>query len=151
LCLVGISRYYTLDVDTYTEFLRDGEMDLLSFIQTADPMKVRVGERQRADDEPRLLETIVGRVVPLLPVAPARTSSELEASVEKPFGEGMVPVIATADTIVEDVAPLQPMGRNKRKTVAVDASGPSHPPKKLREDYRDLSWPSVAGKPRSAI
>ncbi|GJV82205.1 hypothetical protein Tco_1518075 [Tanacetum coccineum] len=63
-------------------------MDMLSFIRTADPMKVRVGERQRADDEPRLLETTVGHVVPLLPVASARTSSELEASVEKHFGEG---------------------------------------------------------------
>ncbi|GJX89602.1 hypothetical protein Tco_0341616 [Tanacetum coccineum] len=172
LCLVGISRYYTLDVDTYPEFLRDGdeEMDLLSFIRTADPMKVRVGERQRADGEPRLLETTVGRVVPLLPVAPARTSSELEASVEKLFGEGdggeqveqgdsagggqgvdIQPVIAAADTIVEDVAPLQPMRQKKRKTVAVDASGPSHPPKKLREDYGDPSGPSVAGKPRSAV
>ncbi|GJU63770.1 hypothetical protein Tco_1245605 [Tanacetum coccineum] len=172
LCLVGISRYYTLDVDTYPEFLRDGdeEMDLLSFIRTADPMKVRVGERQRADGEPRLLETTVGRVVPLLPVAPARTSGELEASVEKLFGEGdggeqveqgdsagggqgvdIQPVIAAADTIVEDVAPLQPMRRKKRKTVVVDASGPSHPPKKLREDYGDPSGPSVAGKPRSAV
>ncbi|GKD16830.1 hypothetical protein Tco_1205988 [Tanacetum coccineum] len=141
LCLVGISRYYTLDGDTYPEFLRDGdeEMDLLSFIQTADPMKVRVGERQRADGEPRLLETTIGRVVPLLPVAPARTSGELE------------PVITAADTIVEDVAPLQPMRQKKRKTIAVDASEPSHPPKKLREDYGDPSGPSVAGKSRSAV
>ncbi|GJR64575.1 hypothetical protein Tco_0010640 [Tanacetum coccineum] len=163
LCLVGISRYYTLDVDTYPEFLRDGdeEMDLLSFIWTADPTKVRVGERQRADGETRLLETTVGRVVPLLPVAPDHTSGELEASVERLFGEGdsgeqveqgdsagggqgvdIQRVIAAADTIVEDVAPLQPMRRKKRKTIAVDASGPSHPPKKLREDYGDPSGPS---------
>ncbi|GJU63769.1 hypothetical protein Tco_1245604 [Tanacetum coccineum] len=172
LCLVGISRYYTLDVDTYPEFLRDGdeEMDLLSFIRTGDPMKVRVGKRQRADGEPWLLETTVGRVVPLLPVAPARTFGELKASVEKLFGEGdggeqveqgdsagggqgvdIQPVIAATNTIVEDVAPLQPMRRKKRKTVAVDASGPSHPPKKLREDYGDPSGPSIAGKPRSAV
>ncbi|GKD19013.1 hypothetical protein Tco_1208171, partial [Tanacetum coccineum] len=43
------------------------------------------------------------------------------------------------------------MRRKKRKTVAVDASGHSHPPKKLREDYRDPSGPSVAGKPRSTV
>ncbi|GKG59668.1 hypothetical protein Tco_0607296, partial [Tanacetum coccineum] len=55
-------------------------------------------------------------------VAPARTSGELEASVQK-------------------------MRRKKRKIVAVDASGPSHPPKKLREDYGDPSGPSVASKP----
>ncbi|GJW05980.1 hypothetical protein Tco_1568403 [Tanacetum coccineum] len=168
LYLVGISRYYTLDVDTYPEFLRDGdeEMDLLSFLRTADPIKVRVGERQHADGEPWLLETTIGRVVlllpvaPFLPVAPARTSSELKASIEKLFrerdsgeqvekgdsaggGQGVdiQPVIAAADTIVKDVAPLQPMRQKKRKTIAVDASGPSHPPKKLREDYGDPTTP----------
>nr|GEW40338.1 hypothetical protein [Tanacetum cinerariifolium] len=64
-------------------------MDLLSFIRTADPMKVRVAERQRVEDEPRLLETTVERVVPLLPVAPAYASSELEASIDKLFDEGV--------------------------------------------------------------
>ncbi|GJS07922.1 hypothetical protein Tco_0364718 [Tanacetum coccineum] len=137
LCLVGINHYYTLDGDTYPEFLRDG-------------------------DE--------GRVVPLLPVAPARASGELEASVDKLFNEGgggeqveqgestgggqgvdIQPVITAADTIVEDVAPLQPMRQKKRKTVDVDASGPSHPPKKLKEDYVDPSGPSVAGKSRFII
>ncbi|GJY52495.1 hypothetical protein Tco_0443342 [Tanacetum coccineum] len=144
LCLVGISHYYTLDVDTYPEFLRDGDEGL---------------ERDS-----------VGRVVPLLPVAPARTSGELEASVEKLFGErdggeqveqgdsaggghgvDIQSVIAAADTIVEDVAPLQPMHRKIRKTVVVDATRPFHPPKKLREDYGDPSGPFVVGKPRFAV
>ncbi|GJW68447.1 hypothetical protein Tco_0122871, partial [Tanacetum coccineum] len=67
-----ISRNYTLDEDTYPQFLLDNdeEMDLLSFIRTVDPTKVRVGERQRAEGELKLLDTTVGRVVPLLPVAP---------------------------------------------------------------------------------
>nr|GEU37750.1 hypothetical protein [Tanacetum cinerariifolium] len=147
LCLVGISRYYTLDENTYPESLGDDdeEMDLLSFIRTAEPTKVRVAERQRAEDEPRLLETTVGRVVPLLPVAPARASSELEASVDKLFEQGVgggkveqgdsagggdgqgadiQPVIATTDTIVED---------------------------KLREDYGALGGASAAGKSRSVV
>ncbi|GJZ86437.1 hypothetical protein Tco_0658047, partial [Tanacetum coccineum] len=64
------------------------EMDLLSFIQTADPTKVRVCERERAEDEPRLLDTTVGCVVPLLPIAPAHAESELDASVDKLFDEG---------------------------------------------------------------
>nr|GEX69846.1 hypothetical protein [Tanacetum cinerariifolium] len=105
-------------------------MDLLSLIQTADPTKVRVAERQRVEDEPRLLEATVGRVVLLLPVAPARASSGMEA---------------------DDVAPLQPRRQRKRKTVLADASGPSHPPKKLREDYGALGGASVAGKSRSAV
>ncbi|GKD16696.1 hypothetical protein Tco_1205854, partial [Tanacetum coccineum] len=66
-------------------------------------------------------------------------------------GVDIQPIITAANTIVEDVAPLQPMHQKKRKIVAVDASGPSHPPKKLREDYRDPSGPSVTGKPRSAV
>nr|GEY72492.1 hypothetical protein [Tanacetum cinerariifolium] len=122
-CLVGISRYYryyTLDENTYPEFLGDDdeEIDLVSFIRTADPTKGRVAERQRAKDEPRLLETTVGRVVPLLP---------------------------------EDVAPLQPRRQRKRKIVVADASRPSHPPKKLREDNGSLGGDSAVGKSRSAV
>nr|GEW70378.1 hypothetical protein [Tanacetum cinerariifolium] len=113
-------------------------MDLLSLIQTADPTKVRVAERQRVEDEPRLLEATVGRVVSLLPVAPARASSGMEAGVDKLFHEGVV-------------APLQPRRQRKRKTVLVDASDPSHPPKKLREDYGALGGAFVAGKSRSAV
>nr|GEW60188.1 hypothetical protein [Tanacetum cinerariifolium] len=89
-------------------------MDLLSFIRTADPTKVRVAERQRVENKPRLLESTVRRVVPLLTIAPARASSELEASVYKLFDEGasgdgqgtdIQPVAVTTNTIVEDVAP----------------------------------------------
>ncbi|GJX30739.1 hypothetical protein Tco_0240594 [Tanacetum coccineum] len=131
LCLIGISRNYTLDEDTYPQFLRDNneEIDFLSFIQTADPTKVRVGERQRAEGEPKLLDTTVGRVVPFLPIAPARASSELEASVDKLFDEG---VSETAEIVAEDAAPVQPKRQRKRKTIVYDAGGPSHHPKKLR-------------------
>nr|GEX37410.1 transposase (putative), gypsy type [Tanacetum cinerariifolium] len=126
LCLVGISRYYTLDEDAYPEFLGDNDegMDLLAFIRTADPTKVKVAERQRAEDEPRLLESTVGRVVPLLPIAPARASSELEASVDKLFDEG-----ASGDGQDTDVQPVA----------------------KLREDYRALGGASTAGKSMSAV
>ncbi|GKA64425.1 hypothetical protein Tco_0764031 [Tanacetum coccineum] len=145
-------------------------MDLLSFIQTADPTKVRVGERQRAEDEPKLLDTTVGRVVPLLPIAPARAESELDASVDRLFDEGGsgnlaeqgdsasgghgvgIPLVSeAAETVVEDVAPVQPRRQRKRKTVVPDAGGPSHPPKKLREDHGTLSVTSVGGKSRSAV
>ncbi|GJW38241.1 hypothetical protein Tco_0064086 [Tanacetum coccineum] len=122
------------------------KLDLLSFIQTTDPTKVRVGERQRADDETRLLETTVGGVVPLLPVAPDRTSGELEASVERLFGEG-----GSGEQVEQGDSAGGGQGVDIQRTVAVDASGPSHPPKKLREDYGDPSGPFVFGKPRSAI
>ncbi|GKB64260.1 hypothetical protein Tco_0920446 [Tanacetum coccineum] len=90
MCLVGLSHHYTLDEETYPWFLdKDGEdMDIFAFIHTLDPTKVKVIERERIKDEPRLLETTVGRTVPLLPVAPDRAESELEASVDKLFDEG---------------------------------------------------------------
>ncbi|GJR50747.1 hypothetical protein Tco_1401268 [Tanacetum coccineum] len=140
-------------------------MDLFSFIRTANPTKVRVGERQRAEGELKLLDTTVGCVVPLLPVAPARTSSELEASVDMLFDEGgsggqteqgdsssgghgvgISQVSETAEIVTEDAFLMQPKRQRKRKTIVSDAVGPSHPPKKLREDYKALTGPSVAGK-----
>nr|GEX95523.1 hypothetical protein [Tanacetum cinerariifolium] len=194
-------------------------MDLLAFIRTADPTKVRVSERQRAEDKPRVLESTVGRIVPLLPIAPARAFSELEASVDRLFDEGasgdgqdidvhpvlkrqrtedkprvlestvgrvvpllpiaparafseleasvdrlfdegasgdgqdidVHPVVVTTNTIVEDVASLQPRRQRKRKTIVADAGGPSHPFKKLREDFRALGRVSTAGKSMAAV
>ncbi|GKB38409.1 hypothetical protein Tco_0883351 [Tanacetum coccineum] len=171
-CLVGMSRNYTLDENTYPEFLRDNdeEMDFLSFIRTVDPTKVRIGERQRKEGEPKLLDITVGRVVPLLPVAPARTEGELEASVDKLFdeegsgnqteqgdsatgreGADIQLVSERVDTVAEDVAPLQPRRQKKRKTVVVFAGEPSHPSKKLREDHRTPGVTSVASKSMSAV
>nr|GEX05797.1 hypothetical protein [Tanacetum cinerariifolium] len=118
-------------------------MDLLFFIRSADPTKMRIDERQRDEDEPKLLETTVGHVVPLLPVAPDRSSGELEASVEKLFGEGGsdeqaeqgdsasgghdVGIDVVAETSVEDVA------------------------LKLRDDYGAPGRPTVGGKSQSSI
>ncbi|GJV40267.1 hypothetical protein Tco_1418707 [Tanacetum coccineum] len=64
------------------------EIDLFAFIPVADPIKVEVRERECAEGEVRLLDSTVGRVVPLLPVSPARAESEWEASVERLFDEG---------------------------------------------------------------
>nr|GEW10542.1 hypothetical protein [Tanacetum cinerariifolium] len=55
-------------------------------------------------------------------------------------------VIEVADTVVEDVAPMQPKLQGKRKSVTVDVGGASHPPKKLREDHETLSGASREGR-----
>ncbi|GJZ61985.1 hypothetical protein Tco_0618122, partial [Tanacetum coccineum] len=46
LCLVGLSRHYTLDEETYPQFLyKNGdEMNIFAFIHTPDHIKVRVVE-----------------------------------------------------------------------------------------------------------
>ncbi|GJU23472.1 hypothetical protein Tco_1156814 [Tanacetum coccineum] len=172
LYLVGLSRYYPLDEETYPRFLHKNreEMDLFAFIHTPDPTKVKVVERERKEDEPLLLQTTVGRTVPLLPVAPDSAESELEASVDRLFDEGrsgdqteqggsagsgrgadIQLVSAAVDTVVEDVAPVQPKHQRKRKTIVVDAGEASHPPKNLRDDHGTPSRPSVAGKSRYAL
>nr|GFB82331.1 hypothetical protein [Tanacetum cinerariifolium] len=63
-------------------------MDLFTFIHAPDPTKVRVVEREQDVDEPRLLDSTVGRTVSLLLVVLDRVDSELEASVERLFDEG---------------------------------------------------------------
>ncbi|GJS99449.1 hypothetical protein Tco_0820619, partial [Tanacetum coccineum] len=63
LCLIGLSRHYTLDEDTYPLFVDKDEEDMDIFIT-------------------------FGRTVPLLLVAPDRGESELDASVDKVFDEG---------------------------------------------------------------
>nr|GEU69453.1 transposase (putative), gypsy type [Tanacetum cinerariifolium] len=135
LCLVGISRYYTLDEDAYPEFLGDNDegMDLLAFIRTADPTKVRVAERQRAEDEPRVLESTVGRA----------SGDGQDVDVQ--------PIAVTTHTIIKDVASLQPRRQKKRKTAVTDAGGPSHPPKKLKEDFGALGGISTVNKSMAAV
>nr|GEW30128.1 glycerophosphodiester phosphodiesterase GDPD1, chloroplastic-like [Tanacetum cinerariifolium] len=149
LCLVGLSCHYTLDEKTYPYFWIMTERvntDIFAFIHTSDPIKVKVIERERKGDEPRLLETTVGRTVPLLPVAPDRGESELDAS-----GMNIQPVTETTDVVAEDVIPLQPRRLKKRKTIVADAGGPSHPPKKLREDHETSSGVFVGSKSMSAV
>ncbi|GJY02555.1 hypothetical protein Tco_0360707 [Tanacetum coccineum] len=153
--------YYTKPLDSLKE------MDLLNFICTADPTKVRIGERQRGKDEPKLLDTIVGRIVLLLPVAPAHGKSELEDSVDRLFDEegndgqakqgdfasggqgvGIQPVSGVVETNIKDVVPKH---QEKRKSVIVNSDEPSHPAKKLRKDHGIPVGTSVAGKLMPAI
>ncbi|GJW54060.1 hypothetical protein Tco_0098145 [Tanacetum coccineum] len=142
-----------------TEFSADDYVvliDLLAFIQVADPTKVKVGERERAEKEARLLDSIVRRVVLLLPIASARPDSELEASIDMLFDEGgsadqtnsaggggqeteteiVMSIRFVADENVVTEKPKRP--RKKRQGVT-NASGSSDPPKKLRGDHETSS------------
>ncbi|GKA96495.1 hypothetical protein Tco_0818590 [Tanacetum coccineum] len=170
LCLIGMSRNYTLDEDSYPTFLHDDEteLDFLAFIQVVDPAKVKVGERERIEEEARLLDSIVGRVVPLLPVAPTHADSELEASVDRLFDEGgsvdqgdsaagggqeTKTEIVTGIRFVadENVVTEKPKHPRKKRQAVTDASGFSHPPKKLRGDHRTSSRAAMGGKSLSVL
>nr|GEW40974.1 hypothetical protein [Tanacetum cinerariifolium] len=171
-CLVGLSRRYNLDEETYPRFLHknEEEMVIFAFIHTSDPTKLRIVERERNEGEARLLDTTVGRTVSLLLVFLDRADNELEASVERLFDEGgsgnqtkqgdsaggernanIQPVVEAADATIENVAPVQSRRQGKRKFVIVDAGGASHPPKKLRKDHGTPSGTFVGSKSRSAL
>ncbi|GKB19207.1 hypothetical protein Tco_0853130, partial [Tanacetum coccineum] len=134
LCLVGLSRHYTLDEETYPSFV--DRYGYLCFYLHPDPTKVKVAERERHEGEPRLLEVEQGDS--------AGGGDGRDTDVQ--------PVITAANTISEEVVPLQP--RRKRKTVVVDTGGPSHPPKKsavqrlLAEAVLNVE---VRGKPIPAL
>nr|GEX52296.1 hypothetical protein [Tanacetum cinerariifolium] len=141
-------------------------MDLFAFIQVMDPTKVKVGERKCAEEEARLWT--VGRVVSLLPIVPACSESELETSVERLFDEAgsadhedsaasggreAKTGIATGVRIVAEenvVAETFKRPRKKRQAVT-DASGSSHPPKRLRGDHKASSEVAIGVKSSSAL
>ncbi|GKB25040.1 hypothetical protein Tco_0864441, partial [Tanacetum coccineum] len=129
LCWVGISRNYLLNKDSYPRFeYEDGEvMDLNAFIRTADPRKVRVVERPRAENEGPIVTVAKHRTVTLLP-----TSMGFDSAVGQEIVEPSVPVAASAEATV-----LKPQ-RSKKKRVIYDSEGlpvAPHPPKRLRTDY----------------
>ncbi|GJV94849.1 hypothetical protein Tco_1546426 [Tanacetum coccineum] len=161
LCWVGISRYYTLDENSYPTFW-DGEkeMDLFAFICHSDPTKVRVGERNLTKRKVKLLKMNEGRIVPLNPHV-AAASGGSDDSVDKMFDEGddanQEHLVERDDDVLEEVVALdasrvgaeKAKKRRKRKATG-DASGSDYPPKKLRDDYQPLP-PPTGGKSLSAL
>nr|GEU36200.1 hypothetical protein [Tanacetum cinerariifolium] len=115
MCLVRLSRHYTLDEKTYPRFpYKNGEdMDLFAFIHTLDPTKVKVVERERVKDEP-LIEKLFDE---------GGSGSQVGQGDSTGVGErtNVQPVTEATDIVTEDVAPLQPKPQRKRKTVVANA------------------------------
>ncbi|GJS20820.1 hypothetical protein Tco_0449452 [Tanacetum coccineum] len=149
---------------------KDGflEMDLFAFIQVTDPTKVKVREQERAEEEARLLDSIIRRVVRLPSVAPAHAESELEASVERLFDEGSSTdqgdsaagggqdagtrlVTRVNIIVIENVTAERPKRLCKKRQAVTDASGSSHPPKKLKGDYETSGEVATSGKSPSVL
>nr|GEV53578.1 hypothetical protein [Tanacetum cinerariifolium] len=165
LCLVGMSRYYTLDEDTYPRFLHDdreggclslhivclvvfnlvfdylficAEMDLSAFMHVMDPTKVKIVERE------------------------PRSESELKASVDKLFDEGGNPDQGDSVTggdhyaeiklivVAEDVVVGRPKRQHKKRPTVTNVSGSFYPPKKLKGITRLLVGLLLAKNPRSS-
>nr|GEV08916.1 hypothetical protein [Tanacetum cinerariifolium] len=138
-------------------------MDIFAFIYTSDPTKVRIIKQERNEGEARLLDTTIGRTIPLLPVAPSRAETELEASVDRLFDEGgsgnqteqgdsvggekdanISPVVEATDISVENVVLVQSRRKGKRKSMIINTGEASHPSKKLRKDHGTPSETSLS-------
>ncbi|GJS16987.1 hypothetical protein Tco_0411459, partial [Tanacetum coccineum] len=133
LCWVGISRNYLLNKDTYPRFEYENgeEMDLNAFIRTADPRKVRIVERARAENERPIVTMAKHRTVTLLPTSVVRPSGELSASVKREFigdasvGDGGDQGVASAGG-QDNVEPIVPITDN----VETETPGPKRTKKK---------------------
>nr|GEX64674.1 nucleotide-binding alpha-beta plait domain-containing protein [Tanacetum cinerariifolium] len=131
LCLVGLSRHYTLDEKTYPLFLdKDREV-----------VPDRGGSELDASVDKLFDEGGSG----------AQSGQGDSASVGGEQGMNIQPVTETTDVVVEDVILLQPRRLKKRKTIVSDVGGPSHPPKELREDHGTPSGVFVGGKSRPSV
>ncbi|GJY53887.1 hypothetical protein Tco_0445551, partial [Tanacetum coccineum] len=172
LCWVGISRNYLLNKDTYPRFeYEDGEgMDLNAFIRTADPRKVRIAERPRAENERPIVTVAKHRTVTLLSTSVVRSSGELSASVEREFvgdanvgdgGDQGFDYVAGQDNVEPTVPVTEPVKakiprpkHSKKKRVIYDSEGlpvASHPPKRLRADYGTTGGSATGGKSLSVL
>ncbi|GKA25347.1 hypothetical protein Tco_0711456 [Tanacetum coccineum] len=144
-----MSRYYTLDKNTYPRFLHDDReggclslyiIHLVVFDLVFDYLFVYAEMDLFA-----FLDSTIGRVVPLLPVAPARAEGDLEASVDRLFDEGgntnqgdsdasggrndvIEPVTDVEDIAAENVTAQRPKRQRKKRpavTVGVATGGKS--------------------------
>ncbi|GKG08517.1 hypothetical protein Tco_0334349, partial [Tanacetum coccineum] len=131
-------------------------MDLNAFIWTADPLKVRIVERARTENERPIVTVVKLRTVTLLPTSVHRPSRELSASIEREFvgdagGSGggdqeiasvgghdnVKPIVPTTDNVVAETEAPGPKRSKKKRVTRGSESTPaaSHPPKRLRADY----------------
>ncbi|GJW92521.1 hypothetical protein Tco_0170074 [Tanacetum coccineum] len=159
-------------VGMYTRFLdyANYQMDLNAFIRTADPRKVRIVERARAENERPIVTVAKHRTVTLLPTSVVRSSGELSASVEREFvgdasvgdgGDQGFDSVGGQDNVEPTVPVTEPVGteipgpkRSKKKRVARESErmpAASHPPKRLRADYGTTGGSATGGKSPSVL
>ncbi|GJR08303.1 hypothetical protein Tco_0790955 [Tanacetum coccineum] len=150
LCWVGISRNYLLNKDTYPlfEFENGEEMDLNAFIRTADPRKVRIVERARAENEGPILSASVEREF----VRDASVGGGGDEEVASVGGQGNVePSVPITDDVGTEI-PGPKRTKKKRVTRGSERTpAASHPPKRLRADYGTAGGSATGGKSPSVL
>ncbi|GJV77391.1 gypsy type transposase [Tanacetum coccineum] len=154
------------------EYENGEDMDLNAFIRTADPRKVRIVERARAENERPIRTVAKHHTVTLLPTSVVRPSGELSASIEREFvgdagGSGggdqeiasvgghdnVEPIVPTTDNVVAETEAPGPRRSKKKRVTRESESIPaaSHPPKRLRADYGTTGGSAAGGKSPSVL
>ncbi|GJV53364.1 hypothetical protein Tco_1449105 [Tanacetum coccineum] len=158
LCWVGISRYYTQDENCYLTFW--DEMDVFAFIRHFDPTKVRIKERDLAEREFKLPKMTEGHTILLDPPVTA-ASGDSGDGIDRLFDEGNDAgkehsVERDDDVLEETIAKdalevvAEKTKKKQKRKVTGNASGSTHPPKKLRDNFHSLP-PNTSGKSLAAL
>ncbi|GJW81913.1 hypothetical protein Tco_0145888 [Tanacetum coccineum] len=162
-CLVGMSRYYTLNEDTYPRFLHDdgeggclllyivhpvvfdlvfdylfvyAEMDLSAFIHIVDSTTVKIVEREHAEGKGDFW-------------TPPTDQGD---SVVGDGHDAEIELVTKVEYIaVDNVTAERPKRQSKKRPAAAGVSGSSHPLKKQRWDHRTSSGVATGSKSTSAI
>ncbi|GKA13268.1 hypothetical protein Tco_0692914, partial [Tanacetum coccineum] len=172
LCWVGISRNYLLNKDTYPRFEYENgeEMDLNAFIRSANPRKVRIVERPKAEHEGPIVTVAKHHTVTLLSTSVVCPFGELSASIKREFvgdvsagggGDEEVASVVGQDNVEPSVPITDNVGaeipgpkRTKKKRVTRGSErtpAASHPPKRLRADYGTTGGSATGGKSPSVL
>ncbi|GJV65886.1 hypothetical protein Tco_1476714 [Tanacetum coccineum] len=135
------------------------EMDLFAFIRHSDPTKVRIGERDIAEKEVKLLKMTEGHTVSLDPpvtVASGGSGDSIDKLFDKGDDVGQEHSVERGDDVLEETIArdvldvvVEKAKKKQKRRVTGDASGSTHPPKKLREDYQSI-LPNTSGKSLAA-
>ncbi|GJQ93702.1 zinc knuckle CX2CX4HX4C containing protein [Tanacetum coccineum] len=140
LCWVGISRNYLLNKYTYPRFEYESreEIDLNAFIRTADPRKVKIVERTRAENE----EPIFGE-----DVSGSAGRGQDDASIGG-YSDAKTIVPVTASVAVETRSSRAKRLKKKRVVhESGDTPSATHPPKRLKGDYGNTSGFVIGASP----
>ncbi|GJU71976.1 hypothetical protein Tco_1263381 [Tanacetum coccineum] len=120
----------------------DKKMDLSAFIHVLDPTKVKVVEREHAEGEPKLLDSTFDE---------GGGTDQVDSAAGGGPTAVVDPVTDVENLAPDTVIPAKPKRFRKKRPAVADASGSSHPPKKLREDHETSIGAATGGKSSSAI
>ncbi|GJW05578.1 gypsy type transposase, partial [Tanacetum coccineum] len=147
---------------------KEVEMDLNAFIRTADPRKVRIVERARAENEEPIVTVAKHRTVTPLPTSVVRPSGDLSESVEREFGGDVSgsagrgqedasvggysdaePIVPVTAGVAAETGSSRAKRPKKKRVVheSGDTPAASHPPKRLRADYGNTSGSVIGASP----